>query len=208
MAETYIQQPPRILRASLALPFTVGARIEYIGRPPTAHQNSRSHPSWYTDHVITDINTNVYLGRAWGGEPGQVFAHVSCVERTRPAVRSGSWIWCGPKEWRVVGTTPLFSPGTRIDYLGAASTIYGTGATQVNPWFYENHVIIAVCGKREPDGSVYAFVRANHKSHPAMRTIEWHDVIKPIDWLPTIGHESKAPITYTTRAAGCTYNDA
>lgn len=200
MVETDIQQPPRILRASLALPFTVGARIEYIGRPPTAHQNSRSHPSWYMDHVITEVNMRAHLGRAWGGVPGQVYAHVSCVERTRPAVRCGSWIWCSPREWRVVGAAPLFNPGTRIDYLGAESTVYGTGEIQVNPWFYENHVIVAVCGKHELDGRVYAFVQANHKSHPAARTIEWHDLITPIDWLPTNIHESTAPIAHTARA--------
>jgi len=47
-------QPPRIARVNW--PFTKGARLEYVGAPPTERHNGL-HPAFWHNFKVTDIST-------------------------------------------------------------------------------------------------------------------------------------------------------
>lgn len=93
MAETDILQPPRTARVNM--PITKGARLEYIGAPPTERHNGL-HPAFWHSFKVTDISEQN------GILPKHVEVQLHQVSRIAANIADRSWRILRKADWRVL----------------------------------------------------------------------------------------------------------
>ena len=85
-------QPPRIARVNR--PFTKGARLEYVGAPPTERHNGL-HPAFWRNFKVTDISDQ------HGISPTHVEVQLHRESKIVGSTSDRSWRILRKSDWRV-----------------------------------------------------------------------------------------------------------